>query len=202
MKLNKIIPGLMITTSSLVGCEPVASYKSQKILDSLMANKPAKEYLSIQAGWRKGCAIDADVQHSIDSVAFRNILDSSKIKDSAIVKKFNNLINQTKLKNAENYKSAFEEIDNKMIEQGITTAKHKNNLTEYRELKHWTSSWPKGSYSYPDDRAIMRLRQFNLDSITIRKIFEKDSTNLKEFEKTTSKIKPRDKYDKFGHPLP
>ena len=45
--------------SGLAGCGEHAPRKVQTTLNSLMANKPVKEFIAIKTGWREGFAKDA-----------------------------------------------------------------------------------------------------------------------------------------------
>ena len=192
MKINRIIPSIMIMASGLAGCGEHAPRKVQTSLNSLMANKPVKEFIAIKAGWREGFAKDADAQHSLDSVAFRRILPTTFNNDSAVIAEFNKVAAQTRLKNVSSYDKAYEELDKKIIEQGITTAKHESNLAEYRGLKITHYSWP-GSTTSPNNREILKLRQFNLDSLAFKNFFDKNfKITHTDFEKTASDIKPRE----------
>ena len=48
MKINRIIPSIMIMASGLAGCGEHAPRKVQTTLNSLMANKPVKEFIAIK----------------------------------------------------------------------------------------------------------------------------------------------------------
>ncbi len=188
MKINKIVPSIMIAASSIAGCSEHAPRKMQTTLSTLMANKPAKEYMAIKAGWREGLAKDADAQHSLDSVAFRRIIQKSfNYNDTALYAKFNQIFAQTKLKNTKSYQAAFEELDKKIIEEGVTTAKHESNLAEYKGLQII-----QGPLATPNNPEILKLRQFKLDSLAFKNFYEKNNILPRSnFEKIASDIKPQ-----------
>ncbi len=191
MKIKSIVPSIMIAASSLVSCGNYAPRKVQTTLNSLMVNRPIKEYMAIKSGWREGLAKDADAQHSLDSVAFRRLLDESQLKDSSIINKFNAMVKQTRLKNANSYKSSFAELDEKIKKFGISTSSHRKNLAEYEGLSVEYCSLI-GKIKEPCHQDVLKLRQFKLDSLAFRNFVRQHfCTTIGAFEKTASNIKPR-----------
>lgn len=170
-KIGNIITGSMIALSSMTGCKEAVKKTN---LNELMANKPIKEYLTIKSSWRKGIAEKADKQHSLDSVAFSNLVHGSYLaKDSNKVKEFNNIAKRTKLKNDKSYTEAYNEFDNKMIEAGITTKDFENHQKELKMSPN------------------IAHKQFKLDSLEYDKYFKNtNKTIYNEFKEITKRTKP------------
>lgn len=188
-QLRKGVIGSMIALTSMTSCNEVRKVKT---LNSYMANKPAKEYIAIKSAWREGLAKDADKQRSLDSVAFSRLLATTRIaNDSKKVKEFNKIAQKNRLKNDSNYKSAYKEMDNKMLDNGILTKDYLSSQAEYKQkIKHV----PDGIYKSKeilDDKEVLKLRQYKLDSLEYGKFFKKNSPeSLKKFKQTASEVKP------------
>lgn len=188
-QLRKGVIGSMIALTSMTSCNEVRKVKT---LNSYMANKPAKEYIAIKSAWREGLAKDADKQRSLDSVAFSRLLATTRIaNDSKKVKEFNKIAQKNRLKNDSSYKSAYKEMDNKMLDNGILT---KDYLSSQAEYKQRVKNVPDGIYKSKeilDDKEVLKLRQYKLDSLEYGKFFEKNSPeSLKKFKQTASEVKP------------
>ena len=86
--IGKVITGSMIALSSLTGCDSRITYNNKA--EEYMADKPAKEYLQMEKGWRNEKMRYADIQSSLDSVAYKDIFNGTKAaKDSSKVAEFN-----------------------------------------------------------------------------------------------------------------
>lgn len=93
--LSKIIPSVMISASALTGCEQ--PQQPRTTLNNYMANRPAKEYIAIKNGWREGIGGIADAQHSLDSVAYTRLFESTQAQK--ILPKLQNLTKSLQVQN-------------------------------------------------------------------------------------------------------
>ena len=180
-KIGGFVTKSMIALSSLTACENAP--KTAKTLEHYMANRPVKEYRAITSNIRKNYAQAADEQHALDSVAFTRLLQKTYMaNDSQKVKEFNNIAKQTKLKNANTYADAFNELDEKMVSANITNNEFKNNKKEYSKYQL-------------NLQQNLRLRQFKLDSLRYGQFFEQNSkynwSLMGEFKNTAKEIKPQ-----------
>lgn len=167
--ISRIIPGLMISASALTGCEHT---QPKTTLTSLMANRPVKEHIAIRNSWREGLAKDADMQHSLDSVAYCRFFQELPItKSSAKVKEFNQIAARTRLTETSDYNKAFKDFDNKMIEEGVTLNDFNTAKNDYKLLTIPSFSFPQAK-ELPNEKAILKLRQFKLDSLAYGKFIE------------------------------
>lgn len=185
--LSKIIPSVMISASALTGCEQ--PQQPRTTLNNYMANRPAKEYIAIKNGWREGIGGIADAQHSLDSVAYTRLFESTQAaKDSAKVAKFNKIAASTKLE-SDRDKTALKELDAKLLQEGITLKDYQNfekELKSLKELKHGIIEVSTEN----DYKNMLKLKQFKLDSLVYGHFFEKE-INVKAFIEVAKKIKPR-----------
>lgn len=188
-QLRKGVIGSMIALASMTGCKETRKVKT---LNSYMANKPAKEYIAIKSAWREGLAKDADKQRSLDSVAFSRLLATTRIaNDSKKVKEFNKIAQKNRLKNDSSYKVAYKEMDNKMLDNGILTKDYISSQAEYKQKVKYVPDGFYKSKEILDDKEVLKLRQFKLDSLEYGKFFEKNSPEtLKEFKQTANEVKP------------
>lgn len=182
--LSRIIPSVMISASTLTGCEQ--PQQPRTTLNNYMANRPAKEYIAIKNGWREGIGGIADAQHSFDSVAYTRLFEATEVaKDSAKVAEFNKIAAKTKLKNDITCKTAFKEFDNKLLLEGITLTDYQNFEKELNIKRDIL-----GVRNINDSKNKLKLMQFKLDSLTYGHFFEKE-INVKAFIDVAKKIKPR-----------
>ena len=188
-QLRKGVIGSMIALTSMTSCNEVRKVKT---LNSYMANKPAKEYIAIKSAWREGLAKDADKQRSLDSVAFSRLLATTRIaNDSKKVKEFNKIAQKNRLKNDSSYKVAYKEMDNKMLDNGILTKDYISSQAEYKQRVKYVPDGLYKSKEILDDKEVLKLRQFKLDSLEYGKFFEKNSPEtLKKFKQTANEVKP------------
>lgn len=188
---RKPIIGSMIALASMSGCEQAP--RKVKTLNSYMANRPEIEYTTIKRAWREGLAKPADKQHSLDSVAFsRLLLEKTHIlNNSKRVEEFNKIAQRTRLKNDSNYTTAYNELDKKMIDAKISKKQINNNKKEYAKN---TLTYPNGLFSsteIPNEKQILKLRQYKLDSLEYGNYIKKHSPHtIKEFKKVAESIKP------------
>lgn len=192
--IGKAITGSMIALSSLTGCDS-SGIKYNNKAEEYMADKPAKEYIQMEKGWRNEKMRYADMQSSLDSVAYKDIFNGTKAaKDSSKVAEFNKIAAKMKVdKNINTYNEAFKNLDNKMLDMGITTKAHKTNLKEYKNYKY-TESILWMSHSYSDNSKVLQCRQFKTDSIAYNQFFKKhnllNDSVISQITKVSKKIKP------------
>lgn len=191
--IGKAITGSMITLSSLTGCDSGITYNNRA--EKYMADKPAKEYIQMEKGWRNDNMRYADMQSSLDSVAYKDIFNGTKAaKDSSKVAEFNKIAGQMKVdKNIKTYNEAFKNLDNKILDMGITTKEHKMNLKEYNNYQCTEhTGWVR--HREIDNSKVLQCRQFKTDSIAYNKFFKKhnllNDSVINQITKVSKKIKP------------
>lgn len=191
--IGKVITGSMIALSSLTGCDSGITYNNKA--EEYMADKPAKEYLQMEKGWRNEKMRYADIQSSLDSVAYKDIFNGTKAaKDSSKVAEFNKIAAKMKVdKNIKTYEEAFKNLDNKTLNMGITTKEHKMNLKEYNNYEY-KKSVGRFIYNHIDNSKVLQCRQFKADSIAYNKFFKKhnllNDSVISQITKVSKKIKP------------
>ncbi len=191
--IGKAITGSMIALSSLTGCDSRITYNNKA--EEYMADKPAKEYIQMEKGWRNDNMRYADIQSSLDSVAYKDIFNGTKAaKDSSKIAEFNKIAAKMKVdKNINTYNEAFKNLDNKMLYMNITTKEHKMNLKEYKNYEY-KKSVGRFIYNHIDNSKILQCRQFKADSIAYNQFFKKhnllNDSVISQITKVSKKIKP------------
>ena len=70
-------------------------------------------------------------------------------------------------------KVAYKEMDNKMLDNGILTKDYISSQAEYKQRVKYVSDGLYKSKEILDDKEVLKLRQFKLDSLEYGKFFKK-----------------------------
>ena len=194
MNIKGIINGVVFGVASLL---PVSCYKQEvmdcwygreNLLEEVMLDKPQTELNVIKSSFHQdGDIKPAEIQHSIDSVVFREMFEGTQlVEDSAFIADYNKMMAKTKTP------LTFGEISgecttdlnklNAMIAEKVTVREMKN-ITNHKILPE------NGGTGY-----LGTGKQYLLDSIYHHKLFEKysllDKKELKKFKNLCRKVRP------------
>lgn len=170
--------------------------RQKEVVKELMAERPAKEYNKAVGSWREGILAPADAQSTIDSIAFRQVFDGTILAtDSKSVEEYNAIAAKMRVGDHKTYESAFEELDNKMLDQNIKVKEIPANAKEYRAFEQTVHNL-SGNITYNNDHKVIAVRQFKADSLAYTNFFKERGRltpgiekNIKEISKQI-KLKP------------
>ena len=194
MNIRGIINGVVFGITSLL---PMSCLKQEakdcwhnreNLLEEVMLDKPQSELNIIKSSFHQdGDIKPAEIQHSIDSVVFRDMFEGSKlVEDSAFISDYNKMMAKTKTPHRHgefsgNYTADLNKL-NKMMAEKLTVREMKN-ITNNNVLPE------NGGNGY-----FGTGKQYLLDSISHHKLFEKynllDKNGLKKFKNLCRKVRP------------
>lgn len=194
MNIRGILNGVVFGITSLL---PMSCYKQEaldcwhsreNLLEEVMLDKPQSELNIIKSRFHQdGYVKPAEIQHSVDSVVFRDMFDGSKlVEDSAFISDYNKMFAKTKTPLTFDDLSCRRTYDlnklNAMIAEKVTVREMKD-ITNNKILPE------NGGTGY-----FGTGKQYLLDSISHHKLFEKynllDKNGLKKFKNLCRKVRP------------
>ncbi len=199
-----IAPAVIGTTMTLSSCDKTVSSVAESrkgVLTEIMANKPAKDFDKIVAGWdnKELYMNDIKSQSSLDSVAYRNLFDGTVLaNNSKKVKEFNEIAKNTRpdkesIKDISQSVHVTEAQDAKIKDLGVTKKAFDSFQEEYKKIGDFRSNG-FGTTWEPDYSKIIATRQFKADSMAYDNFFKKNNvmtdTLQKEIKKIAKVIKP------------
>lgn len=191
--IKSILAGTLLAGSALGfnSCESgsnMVANSRKEVIKEFMADRPAKEYNKAVGSWREGILAPADAQSTLDSVAFRQVFDGTILStDSESVKQFNSIAGKMRVGNHTDYNSAFEDLDNKMLDQNIKVKEIPANAKEYGAYETRTLGL-FGTNTYKNEHRVMAARQFKADSLAYTNFFKERGRLTPGIEKSIKEI--------------
>jgi len=182
--LKKVALGFAMTTGLLLGGCAVKTETSKDRATLYMNKKSDVELLEVLKpldNFQQNSYNYAQVQSKLDSVAYKDVFESTNLaKDSVAVKEFNAI-------------AALAQAP----KLGETTVKMKNNLLKTRigfKIYNEITSQFSDLFFSNGERCGYEYLQYITDSINYRKFFDKhelmDRKTLKKFKEVSKKIRP------------
>lgn len=192
--LNKIYTGALLASATVLGtgCEQNRYDETNVIeqqIEKRMSDRPYGEFQKATSGWRKGLIGTADAQSTLDSVAYRQVFDSTQVaKDSAKVAEFNKIAASMRVpQNIKKPQPAEDALFDKL----------KNAKTE-DALKLKRETTIVYTYNLP-------AKQHIADSVAYNDFFKNNGLlneqTKKILKKVEEEIRPVYKYSKYGSSL-
>lgn len=191
--IKNVVAGTLLASSALgfnscTGDSERLAESRKGVVKELLAERPAKEYNKAVGSWREGILAPADAQSTIDSIAFRQVFDGTILStDSKSVKEFNAIAAKMRVGNHNTYESAFEELDNKMLDQNIKVKEIPANEKEYRAFETRIHGLT-GSTTINNEHNVIAVRQFKADSLAYTNFFKERGRLTPSIEKRISDV--------------
>lgn len=169
--------------------------QQEKILDELMQKRPQFEKEKIISSWDTSPQKrTVEAQSSIDSIAYRNLFESTQLaNDSDKVAEFNKIRKNSIPDNRWGFPTYGNEMDKIMLKNGVSQ-KEINKLKGQNQIGRETFPGGFTKYTNRDNLVALAKYQFQIDSVAYQRFFEKHNAidnNLKNGIKAIAKkIKP------------